>query len=416
MNKNILKRLGVVLLILISLSTSFGSGVYYAYTNPIGQGDGNASSSDFKLGKVVDKYKKRDLNNDVNFNLFWQVWDMLEKNYVNRDKLNEKEMLYGAIHGLVASTKDPYTIFMDPNEAKTFDDDLAGTFEGIGAEIGIKKDRLVVIAPVPDSPAEKAGVRAGDFIAGINGSSTQGLSTDQAVRLIRGTKGTEVKLMIIHSGEDKPIEIKIIRDVIKVKSVKTEMRKDGLYVITISNFNNDTDVLFDDAVKDIQAKKPKGIILDLRNNPGGYLETAVNVASSWVESGVIVTERFADTKENPYDARGNAFLKDYATVVLVNQGSASASEIVSGALQDYNKATLIGKQTFGKGSVQVLETLKDGSSLKVTIAKWLTPKGNNINEKGITPDKTIDLTSKDYESNKDPQLDAAIKTLLQTKK
>lgn len=408
MKKNI-KRIGIALLIIISLGTSFGSGIYFAYSHQLDGQAAYASTSTFSLGKVLGKYaNNRTLSNDVNFDLFWDVWDLLQKDYVGKDKLNDKDMLYGAIHGLVSSANDPYTVFMDPKQAQTFDDDLAGTFQGIGAEIGIKKDRLVVIAPVPDSPAMRAGIRSGDFIASINGTSTQGMTTDQAVSLIRGPKNTEVKLTILHLGEEKPIEVKIIRDVIKIKSVKTEMRKDGIFIITISNFNNDTDDLFSKAANEAAVKKPKGIIVDLRNNPGGYLETAINVASRWVEQGVIVSERFADKKINSYEARGNSILKNIKTVVLVNQGSASASEIVAGALQDYKKATIVGKQTFGKGSVQILENLKDGSSLKVTIAQWLTPKGNNISEKGITPDKVIDFTPKDYENNKDPQLDAAI--------
>lgn len=410
--KENLKRLGIAILIITSLSFAFGSGIYYAYTHQLAGEPANASSSTLSLGKVLGKYtKNRQLSNDVNFDLFWDVWDKLEKNYVNKDTLSEKEMLYGAINGLVASTKDPYTVFMDPKQAETFDNDMAGVFQGIGAEIGIKKDRLVVIAPIPDSPAQKAGIRSGDFIASINGTSTQGMTTDQAVNLIRGPKGTEVKLIILHAGDEKPVEIKIIRDVIKINSVKTEMRKDGIFVITLSSFNNDTDELFSKAASEIVAKKPKGIVLDLRNNPGGYLETAINVASYWVATGTIVSERFADKKVNAYESRGISLLKNYKTVVLVNQGSASASEIVSGALQDYKKAIIVGKQTFGKGSVQVLETLKDGSSLKVTIAQWLTPQGNNITEKGITPDKIVDFTADDYENNKDPQLEEALKIL-----
>lgn len=410
--KENLKHLGIAILIITSLSFAFGSGIYYAYTHQLAGEPANASSSTLSLGKVLGKYtKNRQLSNDVNFDLFWDVWDKLEKNYVNKDTLSEKEMLYGAINGLVASTKDPYTVFMDPKQAETFDSDMAGVFQGIGAEIGIKKDRLVVIAPIPDSPAQKAGIRSGDFIASINGTSTQGMTTDQAVNLIRGPKGTEVKLIILHAGDEKPVEIKIIRDVIKINSVKTEMRKDGIFVITLSSFNNDTDELFSKAASEIVAKKPKGIVLDLRNNPGGYLETAINVASYWVATGTIVSERFADKKVNAYESRGISLLKNYKTVVLVNQGSASASEIVSGALQDYKKATIVGKQTFGKGSVQVLETLKDGSSLKVTIAQWLTPQGNNITEKGITPDKIVDFTADDYENNKDPQLEEALKIL-----
>ncbi|KKQ61339.1 MAG: Carboxyl-terminal protease [Parcubacteria group bacterium GW2011_GWE2_38_18] len=293
---------------------------------------------------------------------------------------------------------------MDPKEAKSFDDDLAGTFEGIGAEIGIKKGGLVIIAPLPDSPAQKAGLMAGDKIISINGESTINMTVDQAVSKIRGPKDTEVALNILKKGQEKGVEIKIIRGLIVVNSVKTEMRKDNLFVVTITNFNNDTEELFNKAVEEIIQKNPKGIIVDLRNNPGGYLDTAITVASKWVDKGVIVSEKFGNEKKNDYF--------NNPTVVLINQGSASASEIVAGALQDYGKAKIIGMQSFGKGSVQIIENLKDGSSLKITIAQWMTPKGNNINEKGITPDKVIDLTQQDYENNKDPQMDAAVDALV----
>lgn len=411
--KPIIKIIIISLSALLFMVSSFIGGVYFANNN---KPDILSINNGF-TGKVLNLGSKTSkLESDVDFNLFWDVWDLLKKDYVKKDKLNEKEMFYGAIKGLVASTNDPYTVFMDPKEAKSFDDDLAGTFEGIGAEIGIKKGVLVVIAPLPETPAKKAGLMAGDKIIAINGTSTVNMTVDFAVSKIRGAKGTEVTLTILKTGQEKSKEIKIIRGLIIVNSVKTEMRKDGLFVVTIANFNNDTEELFNKAVDEVIKKNPKGIILDLRNNPGGYLETAITVASKWIEKGVIVSEKFADGKKNDYLNKGMTRLKDFPTVVLINQGSASASEIVAGALQDYGKATVLGMQSFGKGSVQVLENLPDGSSLKVTIAQWLTPKGNNINEKGITPDKVVDLTVKDYENNKDPQMDAAVGMLIGGKK
>jgi carboxyl-terminal processing protease len=349
---------------------------------------------------------------DVDFQLFWDVWDTLKQKYVKKDSLKEQDLFYGAIKGMVAAAGDPYTVFLDPKESKVFADDLAGTFEGIGAEIGIKKERLLIIAPLPDSPAQKAGLRAGDRILAINGTTTLGMSVDEAVNKIRGPKDTLVTLTVNHSGDDKVTEIKITRGVIIIKSVKTAMGKNGIYTITVTSFNDDTEPLFNQAVDDIVAKKPKGIILDLRNNPGGYLNAAVSLAGNWLDKGkVVVSEKFGDGKSDEYPAAGLSRLKGIPTVILVNQGSASASEIVSGALQDYGVAKLVGKQTFGKGSVQVLDKLKDGSSLKVTIAQWMTPKGNNISEKGITPDVVIDLKSEDYENNKDPQMDKAVELL-----
>lgn len=369
-------------------------------------------------GQILNKYgltPKNKLSEDVDFNLFWKVWDLLHKEYVDKGKINEKEMFYGAIYGMTAALKDPYTVFMDPKNTKEFADDLAGTFEGIGAEIGIRKDVLVIIAPLANMPAEKAGLKAGDKIYAINGVSTAGIMVDEAVNKIRGHKDTEVTLTISRDGLSKAKDVKIKRGVIIVKSVITEMRSDKIFVIKVSNFNNDTSNLFNQAVSEVVKLNPKGIILDLRNNPGGYLDTAVEVASEWVEDGVIVTEKFTEEKKNEYLARGRARLKDFSTVILVNQGSASASEIVAGALKDKNKATIIGKKTFGKGSVQTMEDLPDGSSVKITVAKWLTPNGDCINEQGIAPNVEVELTEEDYNNLKDPQLDKALEILKKEK-
>ena len=365
-------------------------------------------------GQVLNEYgliPKDKLSKDVDFNLFWNVWDLLHKQYVDKGNLNEKKMFYGAMRGMVAALGDPYTVFMDPKNAEEFANDLAGIFEGIGAEIGIRKEILVIIAPLVDTPAAKAGLKAGDKIYAIDGVSTAGMTVDEAVNKIRGPKDTEVILTISRDGIAKAKDVKIKRGVIVVKSVNTESRSDGIFVIKITNFNNDTLYLFKQAVSKIIEANPKGIILDLRNNPGGYLDTAVEVASEWIEDGNIVTEKFTEEKKNEYLARGRARLKDFSTVVLVNQGSASASEIVAGALKDFGKATIIGKETFGKGSVQTMEELSDGSSVKITVAKWLTPKGNCINDHGIMPDIIVELTEEDYTNLKDPQLDKAIEML-----
>ena len=279
------------------------------------------------------------------------------------------------------------------------------------AEIGIRKDILVIVAPLAGMPAEKAGLKAGDKIYAIDGISTAGITIDEAVNKIRGVKNTEVILTISRDGIAKAKEVKIKRGIIVVKSVNTEMRSDKIFVIKMSNFNNDTSDLFKQAVSKIMEVNPKGIILDLRNNPGGYLDTAVEVASEWVEDGPVVTEKFTEEKKNEYLARGRARLKDFPTVVLVNQGSASASEIVAGALKDKKKATIVGKKTFGKGSVQTMEELPDGSSVKITVAKWLTPDGDCINELGIMPNVEVELTEEDFTNLKDPQLDKALEIL-----
>ncbi len=367
------------------------------------------------LGKLLGKYEEApngSLSQDIDFSLFWEVWNALEKNYVDKGKIEEKKMFYGALKGLASSLGDPYTIFMDPKINKDFQDDLAGTFEGIGAEIGIKDDILTIIAPLPDMPAEIAGLKAGDKVLAINGTSTLGISIDAAVNKIRGPKDTEVILTISRVGLDELKDIVIKRGKIVVNSIRTTLENE-IYTIKIASFNNDTADLFNKAVQEILEKNPKGIILDLRNNPGGYLDTAIEIASEWVEDGTIVTEQYNEELgiETPHPARGRARLKDFPTVVLVNGGSASASEIVSGALQDFGLATVIGTQTYGKGSVQTLQNLSDGSSLKITVAKWLTPKGRSINDEGIEPGIIISYTIDDYKEDRKPQMNAAIKIL-----
>ena len=412
--RKVLKSIGVFILLLLVIIVSFGAGMIYVQKSELARSFTTEQLG--YLGKVLNEYglaPKDRFSQDIDFNEFWNVWDLLKDKFVNKDKLTDKQMFYGAMRGLVNSLNDPYSVFMEPKLAQEFANDLAGTFEGIGAEIGMRNDIITIIAPLADMPAEKAGLKAGDKIYAIDGKSTASLSVDEAVNKIRGPKGTTVTLTILREGMQQAKDYKITREVIIVKSVRTEMRQDGIFVLKITNFNNDTLDLFKKAVQEIVTKNPKAIIFDLRNNPGGYLDTAVDVASEWIEDGVVVTERFTKEKKNEYLARGRARLKDFLTVVLVNQGSASASEIVAGALKDYNKATIIGKKTFGKGSVQTLEDLQDGSSVKITVAEWLTPQGNNINEQGITPNIEVDLTQDDSNSNKDPQMDKAIEVIKQ---
>ena len=347
---------------------------------------------------------------EIDFDLYWEVWDKIKSSYVDTNQLSDQELFYGSLRGLAEATDDPYTTFMDPEEAREFNDDLAGTFEGIGAEIGIRKDMPTVVAPLEGMPAQKAGLRAGDKIYAVNGEPTIGLSLNEIIKKIRGPKDTEVVLTIIR-GDDKPSEIKIVRSVIITKSVKTEMRSDGIYVIKLSNFNNDTEQLFNEAVKDILIKKPRGIVLDLRNNPGGYLDTSVSLASEWIKEGPVVAEQFNGNRRNEYSSRGWARLSAFPTVVIVNQGSASASEILAGALRDYKLAKIVGETTYGKGSVQSLSDLAGGATLKVTVAKWLTPAGDYINDKGLEPDVKVEMTMDDIDNDRDPQLDKAIELL-----
>lgn len=380
--------------------------VFFLFGYYLGKQNDERALSTLAYNEITEE----DESDKVDFNLYWEVWDNIKTSYVDKIKVSDKDLFYGSLRGIANSANDPYTVFMDPEETKEFTDDLAGIFEGIGAEVGLRNDIATIITPLDETPAKKAGLMPGDRIYAVDDSPTIGLSINEVVRKIRGPKDSSVKLTIIR-GQEKPFDLEIVRGVIVVKSVKTEMRKDGIYILRINNFNDDTEDLFHRAVDEILEKKPKGIILDLRNNPGGYLDTAIVVASEWIEEGPIVAEQLNNNRRNEYPARGLARLQDYKTMVLINGGSASASEILAGALRDYDKAQLVGETTFGKGSVQALKPLSDGSILKITISKWLTPAGDFINEKGIDPDIEVELSMDDVNNEHDPQLDKALELI-----
>ncbi|MBU0598303.1 S41 family peptidase, partial [Patescibacteria group bacterium] len=318
----------------------------------------------------------------------------------------------GALKGMIRSLGDPYSIFLDPEETENFTQELSGSFEGIGAEIGIKNDQLTVIAALPNTPAYNAGLKAGDKILKINDFDTIDMSLDMAVSLIRGPQETVVVLTILSSNNDEINEISITRNIIDVESVTWEILDDNIAYIELIHFNSDTYSDFKKIANEIILKNPNGIVLDLRSNPGGYLDNAIDVAGEFLEDKVIVIEDFGDSREE-YKSGNNAKLKDIPMVVLVDAGSASASEIVAGAMQDYDRATIVGEMTFGKGSVQDFEEYIDGSSLKITVAKWLTPNGISIEDEGIIPDVEIINTEEDFNNNQDPQLDKALEILKQ---
>jgi carboxyl-terminal processing protease len=368
-------------------------------------------------GQVTNKEAKPDVAlKDVDFGAFWDIWKTVKERYVEEPP-SDVDMYYGAVSGMVGSLGDPYSVFFDPKVAAKFATELEGEFEGIGAEIGIKHEQLTIIAPLPGTPAERAGIKAGDKILGIDDVDTLGMSVEDAVSRIRGDKGTKVKLHITREGFKEPKEIEITRDTITVESVKwsfvTDKKSGKRFArITVSHFNERTLAKFNEAVRALLLEDVDGIVLDLRNNPGGFLDTAVDMAGEWVSHDVIVVEKFSDGTKKNYASDGGARLSEIPTVILVNGGSASASEIVAGALQDYGKAKLIGEKTFGKGSVQDYTEFEDGSALKLTVALWLTPKGRSINKEGIAPDVEVEMTPEDYDAEKDPQLDKAIELLV----
>jgi len=355
--------------------------------------------------RIVNKelYKPRDLD----FSLFWDTWNKVTGSYVGN--FDSQKMLYGAMKGMVGAVGDPYTYFMDPTETKAFSDELSGQFSGIGAQLDVKDNVITIVAPLAESPAEKAGLKPQDQILKINGTDTNILTIDQAVSMIRGDENTKVKLVIMRKGWTDSKEFEITRAKITVKSVNWQMKDDNIAYISIGQFGDDTTPLMQQAAKEIADKKPKAIILDLRSNPGGYLNSSVDVTSFFVKKGsVVVREKDKNGHVTEEKTSLDPILKDYKVIVLVNGGSASAAEITAGALQDLNDSVLIGEKTFGKGSVQGLEELKDGSTLRVTIAHWFTPKDRAIDKQGIEPDIKVIISEDDIKAGHDPQLDRAL--------
>ncbi len=346
---------------------------------------------------------------EIDYNLFLDVLETIKTKYF-KQPVSENDLFYGALKGLVSGLGDPYSVFLEPKLAKDFKTELAGTFEGIGAEIDSKKGRIIIVAPLENTPAFKAGLKPADEIYAIDGENTFGMSIDEAVRKIRGEKGTQVKLLIMRKDWEKPKEFVITRDVIRIKTVKWEM-KDNIAYLKISYFNEMTISEFDQVVREILMRNPKGLILDLRNNPGGYLSVAIEIAGNWVGEKIVVVEKGRDGLEKEYRSSRREKFSHLPTIVLINNGSASGSEILAGALQDYGLAKLVGEKTFGKGSVQELVEFKDGSLIKITVANWLTPKRREIQGKGIEPDINVEMTEKDYEEGKDPQLKKALEVI-----
>lgn len=381
-----------------------------------------ASITIFGIGYKAGEYKTRgsftapststDLRK-LDFNLFWETLDEVESKFIDRDKIDSKKLYYGAIKGMVSSLEDPYTFFLTPEENKQSKDDLEGKFEGIGAQLGLNNGRIVIIAPLKGSPAEKAGARAGDFINKVDGKSTSNWTLTEAVSKIRGEKGSTVKMLL--ERKQKEFELAIVRDQIIVESVETDYFK-NIVRIKVNQFGENTNIEWDKAVSEVENKfrngQVKGLVLDVRDNPGGYLESSVYLASEFLKKGdLVVKQESTVSPSKNYYAQRTGRLVDLPVVVLINKGSASASEILAGALRDNKKAKLIGEKSFGKGSVQEAMDLSDNAGLHVTVAKWILPNGDWINGKGIEP--AIKVENKIDEKNTitnetDAQLQRAI--------
>ncbi|OGY22070.1 MAG: hypothetical protein A2126_02160 [Candidatus Woykebacteria bacterium GWB1_45_5] len=342
----------------------------------------------------------------VDFKPFWDVWERITTNYLEKSKLDTQKLLYGAISGMVKAVGDPYTVFLNPEENREFELALSGTYEGVGIELDIRDEKLVVLAPIEGSPAQKAGVLAGDTILEIDGTDTSTLTIQDAVKKIRGKAGTSVKLKLGRDG--KVFDVEIGRAQITIKSVEFKDLSAGVAGVKIIRFGDNTEREWGEAVSKVIAGGYKRLVLDLRNNPGGILETAVVIVGDFVPKGSkVVLEEDSSGKRLPLASKEDPRLSGVKLVVLINKGSASASEIVAGALRDILGVKLIGETSFGKGTIQKPETLPDSSGLHITIAKWLTPNGTWVHKVGLKPDVEVKLTEEDIKNNRDPQLERA---------
>jgi carboxyl-terminal processing protease len=359
--------------------------------------------------KVINR---EDAPVDVDYNLLWQALKIVQDKYIDSENIDPQKVLYGAIQGAISAAGDEYTQFFDPKTLAEFKSDLQGSFSGIGAEIVQKDGSIMVVAPLEGSPAERAGILAKDYIVKINGESTDAMGSDVAASKIRGPEGSQVIVTIYREGKPDTFDLTITREKIEVKSVKLEYKDVNgkkVAIIKISKFGDDTVELFNLAADDIVKNNPVAVIVDQRNNPGGYLDSSVEVASQWLESGkLVVSEDHSEKDIVTYNSLGYNKLGKFKTIVLINGGSASAAEILAGALKDNGKAILLGETSFGKGSVQELVPLGKDSAVKVTIAKWITPGGKNLNKEGLEPDIKVLLTTEDAEAKRDPQMDKAL--------
>ena len=366
-----------------------------------------SGSIDFSAGKSSSE----GLPSNLNYSSVEKVYDELRANFDG--KLEEEKLMDGLKKGLVQASGDPYTEYLPPKDAEDFEGQLNGTFEGIGALLGKNENgNVIIISPIDGFPAKKAGLQPRDVIVEINGEDALQLTTDQAVDKIRGPKGTTVKLRIIRDGKED-LKFDIVREEINIPSVETKTLEGNIGYIKVSRFGDDTTTLTREAAEKLKAAGVKKIILDLRGNPGGYLESAVDVSSLWLDNKIVLQEKRDGVVIKTYKSRGDAPLLGISTVVLIDEGSASASEIVAGALHDNKVATLMGVKSFGKGSVQQPQNLQNGAILKVTIARWFTPNGKNIDKEGIQPDQKVERSEEDFEAGRDPQLDAAVQKLNQ---
>lgn len=372
---------------------------------PIGKTSGNGEKDPAASTKTTEEL----------FAPFWEAWQIVHDEYVDQP-VDDLALMRGAIRGMMAGLDDKHSSYMNPDEYSQATTPMSGEYEGIGAYVDVTGDYLTVTSPMPGSPAEKAGLRPGDKIIAVDGEDMTGVAGDLVLRRVLGPADTQVILTIYREGEQKPFEVTITRAKITLKSVEYKMLENNVGYVKLTTFGDDTTNELKTALKDIISKNPTGLVLDLRNNGGGYLDTAIQVVSQFVGKGVVMYEQYGDGTEKPFDSLPGGLATKVPLVVLVNQGTASASEITAGAIQDYGRGKLVGETTYGKGSVQNWIPLSDNQgAVRVTVARWLTPKQRQIHEVGLKPDVTVELTEEDYKAGKDPQLDKAVEILTQGK-
>jgi carboxyl-terminal processing protease len=410
MNKSVKRGLGYF------LAFAFACGAFFSGIQA-GQGVDDTQQSASVFSFFNSKSQAETTISQPDLTEFWKVWHLMDEKFANASSsviLSTQERLDGAIEGLVDAFGDPHTVYLPPNDAASFNEDVSGNFSGVGMEVGLREGLVTVISPLPDTPAQRAGMVSEDVIVEIDGQSTEGMRIDEAVKLIRGEQGTIVTLLVFREGELEFLSIPITRDTIDIPTVKTEQVGDT-FILALYSFNAlaDNEVLI--ALEEYKQSGAAKLILDVRGNPGGFLQSAVSIASHFLPAGkVVVSEAFGDESKNEiFRSRGRQIqlFTPENLVVLVDGGSASAAEILAGSLQDHGVATVIGAQTFGKGSVQELMNLDGGASLKVTIARWLTPNGTSISNGGLTPDIVIGRTPQQRVAEEDPQKEAALRFL-----
>ena len=346
------------------------------------------------------------------FTPFWEAWNIVHDQYVEQP-VDDKVLMQGAIRGMMDALGDQQTFYMEPQVYENETSSLQGQYEGIGAYVDTDGDYLTIVSPIEGSPAEQAGLMPGDKVIAIDGEDMTGVAPEEARLKVLGPEGTTVTLQIARDGEPEPLEFTITRAEIEIRSAEGKMLEDNIAYVDINTFGEQTTRELRSTLDELLAQNPRGIIIDLRNNPGGYLSTAVEVSSEFIDEGVILYEEYGDGRRDEHNAIGGGQATDIPLVVLINEGSASASEILAGALQDYERATLVGVKSFGKGSVQNWVPLSDNQgAARVTIARWLTPDERLIDHIGLMPDVVVEMTPEDFEAELDPQLDAAVETLL----